>query len=41
MKQLADKAYELSLKYDLQDEAKLIEEEEHRVNIFISKWQNL
>lgn len=31
MKQLADKAYELSLKYNLKDEAKLIADEGDRV----------
>eukprot|EP00347_Sterkiella_histriomuscorum_P005468 403356501 len=31
IKGLADKAYELSLKYDLQDEAKLIQQEEKRL----------
>lgn len=31
IKGLADKAYELSLKYDLKDEAKLIQQEEIRV----------
>ena len=35
MKSLADKAYELSIKYDLTAEARLIEQEEKMVNITI------
>lgn len=35
MRNLADKAYKLSLKYDLSDEVKLIQQEEQKLAQFL------
>lgn len=37
MRNLADKAYKLSLKYDLSDEVKLIQQEEQKLAQFLKQ----
>ena len=40
MRNLADKAYELSRKHDLRDEVELIQEEERKLSQYLYKHNN-